>query len=256
MTASSTTSSPTTSRKKVFADHLATLSARIEWGRAETSEERQAIFRLRYQAYLWEGMIPANPFEKFTDAADCADNAHLFGVYIDGKLASSLRLHIGSQDHPDVPSLEVFSDVLQPLLGAGKVIIDCTCLVADETLARRYPALPYITLRPCMLAAEYFHGDDLLAAVRPEHQAFYRRAFDYRVLCGPRQHPQLTKPLSLVTLNFPMAAQRLWKKYPFLQSTAFERDKLFAVDGLRPSSARAEFATALPASDQIHVECK
>jgi hypothetical protein len=27
-----------------------------------------------------------------------------------------------------------------------------------------------------MLAAEYFRGDDLLAAVRLEHQAFYRRA--------------------------------------------------------------------------------
>jgi hypothetical protein len=226
MTASSTKSSPTTSPKKVLAGHLATLSARIEWGRAETSEERQAIFRLRYQAYLREGMIPTNPFEKFTAAADGAENAYLFGVYIDGKLASSLRLHIGSQDHPNVPSLEMFSDVLQPLLAAGRVIIDCTCLVADEALARQYPALPYITLRPCMLAAEYFHGDVLLAAVRPEHQAFYRRAFDYRVLCGPRQHPQLTKPLSLVTLNFPMAAQQLCEKYPFLQSTAFERDKL------------------------------
>jgi hypothetical protein len=126
----------------------------------------------------------ANPFEKFTDADDGAENAYLLSVYIDNQLASSLRVHIGSRDHPNVPSLEIFSDVLQPLLRAGRVIIGCTYLVADERLARLYPALPYITFRPCMLAAEYFHGDDLLAAVRTEHQAFYRRAFNFQMLCG------------------------------------------------------------------------
>jgi len=233
MAVSSTTSSAATSPEKDFADHLAALSARIEWGRAESSEERQAIFRLRYQAYLREGMIPANPFERFTDAADGAENAYLFGVYINGQLASSLRLHIGSRNHPNVPSLEVFPHVLQPLLSTGRVIIDCTCLVADERISRQHPALPYITLRPCMLAAEYFCGDDLLAAVRSEHQAFYRRAFDYRVLCEPRQHLQLTKPLSLMTLYFPMAANQLYEKYPFLRSSAFERDRLFAVESNR-----------------------
>jgi hypothetical protein len=103
-------------------------------------------------------------------------------LYIDGKLASSLRLHIGSRNHPGVPSLEVFPHVLLPFLDAGRVVIDCTCLVADERLSRQYPALPYITLRPCLLAAEYFGGDDLLVAVRLKHQAFYRRAFNYRLL--------------------------------------------------------------------------
>jgi hypothetical protein len=229
MAVSSTTNSATTSRKNNFANYVASLSSRIEWVRAETTEERQAIFRLRYQAYLREGMTPANPFEKFTDGADSVENSYLFGVYIDGKLASSLRLHIASKGHPDVPSLEVFPHVLQPLLDAGRVIVDCTHLVADEGLSRQYPVLPYITLRPCMLAAEYFRGDELLAAVRLEHQAFYRRAFNYRVLCEPRPHPPLTKHLSLMTLYFPVAANQLYQKYPFLCSSAFERDRLFAI---------------------------
>jgi hypothetical protein len=237
MEASPPTNSPTPSRQKDFADHLATFSPRIEWRLADTSEERQAIFRLRYQAYLRNGMIPANPFEKFTDPADGAENAYLFSVYIDNQLASSLRVHIGSRGHPNVPSLEIFSDVLQPLLRAGRVIIDCTHHVADERLARLYPALPYITFRPCMLAAEYFHGDDLLAAVRTEHQAFYRRAFNYQVLCGPRQHRQLTKPLSLVTLQFPTAASQLCEKYPFLCSSAFERHRIFAPTAIFAATA-------------------
>jgi hypothetical protein len=235
MAVSPPTSSPTPSSEKDFADHLATFSPRIEWRLAETTEERQAIFRLRYQAYLRNGMIPANPFEKFTDAADGAENGYLFSVYIDNLLASSLRVHVGSPDHPNVPSLEIFSDVLQPLLGAGRVIIGCTYLVADERLARQYAALPYITLRPCILAAEYFHGDDLLAAVRTEHQAFYRRAFNCQALCEPRHNPQLTKPLSLVTLHFPTVAKQLCEKYPFLCSSAFERDRIFGATAISPA---------------------
>jgi hypothetical protein len=233
MIVSSTTNLAAISRENDFANYVASLSSRIEWVRAETTEERQAIFRLRYRAYLREGMIPANPFEKFTDGADSAENGYLFGVYIDGKLASSLRLHIASKNYPDVPSLEVFPHVLQPLLDAGRVIVDCTHLVADEGLSRQYPVLPYITIRPCVLAAEYFRGDELLAAVRLEHQAFYRRAFNYRVLCEPRQHPPLTKHLSLVTLYFPVAANQLYEKYPFLCSSPFERDRLFANESLR-----------------------
>jgi hypothetical protein len=237
MAASPPTNSPTPSRQKDFADSLATFSSRIEWRLADTCEERQAIFRLRYQAYLRNGMISPNPFEKFTDAADGAENAYLFSVYIDNQVASSLRVHIGSRGHPNVPSLEIFSDALQPLLRAGRVIVDCTHLVADERLARLYPALPYISFRPCMLAAEYFHGDDLLAAVRIEHQAFYRRAFNCQVLCGPRQHPQLTKPLSLLTLHYPTATKQLCEKYPFLCSSAFERHRIFASTAICAATA-------------------
>jgi hypothetical protein len=83
-------------------------------------EERQAIFRLRYQAYVREGLIPANPFARFTDPADGAEDAYLFGVYIDGKLASSIRLHIGCRRRPAVPSRDVFPDALRPLFAPAE----------------------------------------------------------------------------------------------------------------------------------------
>jgi hypothetical protein len=213
---------------KEFTDHLAR-SAPIEWVLTETMEERQAIFRLRYQAYVREGLIPANPFARFTDPADGAENAYLFGVYIDGKLASSIRLHIGCRRRPAVPSRDVFPDALQPLFDAGRVIIDCTHLVADDALSCRYPTLLYITLRPCMLAAEYFRGDYLLATVGSEHQMFYRRGFNYQLLGEPRQHGWSTRPLSLMALHFPITANQLYEKYPLLLSSGFERDRLFAI---------------------------
>ena len=147
----------------------------MDYRRAETAEEREAIFRLRYQAYLREGAIAPSPSERFADPLDEAANAWIFGVYVDGELASSIRLHVASRQSPDLPALNVFSDLLSPEIGAGKTIIDPTRFVADRSASRRYPELCYVTTRLAWLASEYFHTSLLLATVRAEHQAFYRR---------------------------------------------------------------------------------
>jgi hypothetical protein len=225
------------SPERNFSDRIATLLARIDCRRADTSEERESIYRLRYQAYLREGAISADPSGRFADADDEADNAYVFGLYVDGELASSLRLHVACKEYPDFPSLHVFPDVLQPFLDAGKVLVDSTRFVADEKLSRLHRGLPYATLRICMLAAEYFGADHLLAAVRAEHQAFYRRAFSHQLLCEPRPYPRLAKPISLMTVHFPSAAERLYRRYPFFRSSVFEQRRLFERgQGPRPRS--------------------
>lgn len=208
-------------------DRIAKLLTKVDYRRADSSEERDAIGRLRYQAYLREGAICANSSKTFSDPYDETDNAYLFGLHVDGQLASSLRLHVASKEQPDTPSLEVFYDVLQPLIDAGKVLVDSTRFVADEALSRLYRGLPYATLRLCMVAAEYFGADHLLAAVRAEHQAFYRRAFNHSLICEPRPYPQLAKPICLMTVHFPSAAEQLYRQYPYFRSSAFEQQRLF-----------------------------
>lgn len=232
-------SAPETPQKEL-ADRLGALFSRLEYRRADSPEEREAIFRLRHKAYVREGAIAANHTGRFADADDEADNAYVIGLYIDGELASSLRLHIATKDHPDCPSLHVFPDVLQPRLDAGRVILDVTRFVADERLSRLHRSLPYATLRPCMLAAEYFHADDMLAAVRVEHQAFYQRVFDHQVLCAPRPYPQLARPTGLMSLDFPGVAERLYRRYPFFRSTVQEQRMLFERTPVAPSAAPAD----------------
>jgi hypothetical protein len=214
-------------RDRSFSDRVAQLLSRVDCRRGENGEHREAILRLRYQAYAREGAISSNSLRAFSDRFDDADNACLFALYVEGELASSLRLHIGSKEYPDFPSLEVFRDHLQPKLDAGKVLIDTTGFVADEKLCRQHRDLPYVTLRLLVLAAEYFAADECLAAVRIEHQAFFRRAFNYRVICESGPHPQLAKPISLTMLHFPSAANELYRKYPFFRSSFFERHRLF-----------------------------
>lgn len=210
-----------------FSDLVVELLGRIDAGRADSAKQREAIFRLRYDAYRREGVIPANPFGTFSDAYDETANAYLFGLYIEGKLASSIRVHVASKEQPDCLSLKAFPDILQPELDAGKIIIDPTRFVADEGLSRLHVGLPYVTLRLCILAAGYFHADLVLAPVRVEHQAFYRRAFNYQLICEPRPYPNLTRRLSLMAIHYPTVVDELWRQYPYIRSTSFERRKLF-----------------------------
>ena len=208
-------------------DRVLALLERVDYLRAETTEEREAIFRLRYNAYLREGAIPPNASERFADPLDDTSNAWIFGVYVDGELASSIRLHVASRQSPDLPALNVFSDLLSPEIGAGKTIIDPTRFVADRTASKRYPELCYVTTRLAWLASEFFQTSLLLATVRAEHQAFYRRVFGHRLICDPRHYPSLAKPISLMALDYALARERVPQRYPFFRSTFFERRMLF-----------------------------
>jgi hypothetical protein len=206
-----------------LSDRVMALLERVDYRRADTAEDREAIFRLRYAAYRREEAIPHSQAERFSDALDDTDNAWTFGVYIEGELASSIRLHVANRQRPVLPALNVFSDLLSPEIAVGRTIVDPTRFV---TASRRYPELCYVTTRLAVLASEYFNTHLLLATVRAEHQAFYRRVFGHRLVCEPRHYPSLTKAISLMALDYPLARERL-QSQPFFRSTMFERRMLF-----------------------------
>ncbi len=98
---------------------------------------------------------------------------------------------------------------------------------------------------------QYFNAEHTLAAVRPEHQAFYRRVFKHRPLCGARAYPPLIKPLTLMTTNYREITEYVYRRYPFFRSSYFERRMLFE---RRPSAAvipLTPFASEqLPSADE------
>jgi N-acyl-L-homoserine lactone synthetase len=210
-----------------FSERVSRLLERVDYRRADTPEEREATFRLRYDAYLREGAITPNPARRFTDAYDDKPNTWTFGVYIDGTLASSMRLNVTVPECRDLPALQVFADILNPQIAAGQVIVDPTRFVTERTCSRLYPELPYVTLRLVWTALEYFQANTMLATVRGEHQAFYKRLWGATPLCPPRPYPTLTKPIACMALNYGEARDRVQARYPFFQSTFFERRMLF-----------------------------
>ncbi len=219
-------------------DRAAQLVDMVDYRRADTAEDREAIYRLRYDAYLREGAIAPNSSHRFTDPVDQQDNSWIFGVYVDGTLASSIRLSVTVPGNTDLPALHVFSDLLSPQIAAGKSIVDPTRFVADRTSSRLHPELPYITLRLPWMAMEYFKADLMLATVRSEHQAFYKRLWGNQVICPARPYPGLDKPISLMTCDFQAVRDKVLRRYPFFGSGFLERRNLFSRASAPPLCAR------------------
>ena len=222
------------------------LLERIEYRLAETAADREAIYRLRYRAYLKEGAIPPNSQRLVTDRFDAAPNSWIFGVYFDGELASSVRISVGSAEHPVIPSSDVFPDLIEPWTNAGRVIVDPTRFVADPSRQKHFADLPYMTLRLAYVACGYFNADIGLASVRQEHQAFYRRVFMHQAVSGARNYPGLLKPICLMAVDYQSMRDEVYRRYPFFRSSQIERHRLF-----EPRHSQAGTVVSLPRKHSV-----
>ena len=220
-----------------FVDRVSDLLSNLDCRLADIDADREAIYRLRYEAYMREGGIEPNSAKKFFDDYDESENVWIFGLYWNDELASSIRVHVATKEQPNFPSRKVFADLMDPELDAGKVIIDPTRFVTNKRLSRLFSGLPHVTLRLCWLAAEHFEAEHFLVAVRREHQAFYRRTFHHHAICPPRPYPLLKEPISLMTTEHADVAERVYSRYPFFRSTYFERRMLFERQGITPQLA-------------------
>lgn len=228
--------------------HRLALLERVEYRLAETAADRDAIYRLRYRAYLKEGAIEPNPQHIVTDRYDEAPNSWIFGIYLDGQLVSSVRISVGSQQHPLIPSTDVFPDLVEPWINDGKVLVDPTRFVADPLREKNFSHLPYLTLRLAYVACAHFNADIGLASVRQEHQAFYSRVFMHQPVSAARHYPGLLKPICLMAVNFPAMRDQVARRYPFFRSTQIERHRLFD-----PNLAAGGSVVSLPRSHALQV---
>jgi len=237
-----------------FADRLISFTQALDIRRADTDEDREAIFRLRHEAYLREGAIAPNFGRRFADRLDETDNVWIFGLRLDGALVSSIRVHVATEHYPQSPAVEVFPDILMPELKAGKIIVDPTRFVADEEASRLYPELSYATVRLGFVASEYFNADIGLATVRSEHQAYYRRVFMLQRMSEPRNYPGLKQPIVMLGVHYPSVRDQIIRRFPHMRSTPAERELLFGGPMARQlSSQTAEPAEASPAGGKAAV---
>jgi hypothetical protein len=209
---------------------------RVDYRRIETPEEKDQLYQIRYKAYADGGLIPPSESLRYSDSYDDASNAWTFGVYIDGELCSSIRLHVLTSDQRASCTTDLFGDVLHPRLDRGETIIDPARFVANPEKAKHFPELPYVTVRLVFLACEYFHADTGLALVRPAHQGFYRRVFLNETIAEPRLFPNALAKVALMASDFRAVRDRVLMRFPIMRSSAFERRMLFE-QRAEPSSA-------------------
>jgi hypothetical protein len=234
-----------------FAGALVELLDRVEYRRIDPGEQYDPVYRLRYEAYRREEFIAINSQETVRDEFDDLPNAYCYGIYIDGQLVSSLRLHHMTGDVRMSPSYSVFTDALEPVLDAGLSCIDPGRFTSDYEASLAYPALPFLTLRIAVMATWHFRVKYCLASVRPEHAAFYRRVFKSTLMSPARYYHGLTFPMELWACDVPAVYPGLMLRYPFFDSTPEERERMFGLAGgatplrIRPTARSAPGAAEL-----------
>ncbi|WP_354065827.1 hypothetical protein [Devosia sp. 2618] len=227
-----------------FALTLIDLLDRVQYRRVSVDEQLDPVYRLRYEAYRREDFIPINSQEITRDAYDAAENCYCFGVYIDDKLVSSIRLHFVTPEQRTSPSLTIWPDVLGGILDKGETYLDPSRFTADRDATLAFPALPYLTLRTGVMASEYFGATYCLSSVRPEHAPFYKRVFGSTQLAGEGTWGELAFPVCLYATYLPVTLPRIIERYPFFMSTPEERESLFgtqasAVQAIAPTARQA-----------------
>lgn len=242
-----------------FAGTLMDILDRVEYSRVDRTALDHPVYKLRYEAYRREESVPFNDLGIVMDDLDNSPNAMSFGVYIDGELVSSIRLHHITSQQREAPSMKVYPDVLTPLLDRGLTFIDPTRFTADKDASLAYPALPFLTLRIAVMATEHYVPFSCLALVRPEHAAFYRRVFGSVEMSETRCYPGLAFPVRLYGTGVDFDLQKIYARFPFFLSTREEREALFSqasergFDTLLPTTSRAAFERKMAAAKVVNL---
>jgi hypothetical protein len=211
-----------------FSDRVLRFLERVEHRIARTDSEREAAFRLRYDAYVRNGLMESRSDRRLFDPHyDNAANAWITMTFVDGELAATTRLNLGTGGDSDLPSMAVYSDVVAPRLRAGLAILETTRLAASIEFSGSNPELAYLAMRPGYMAATHFDVDLAVASPRLEHMAFYRRVLRFVPWCEPRPYPGLTAKFGCMGADFREARERVETRYPFYRSTPSERKALF-----------------------------
>lgn len=225
-----------------FSRKVEALLERIEYRRCEGGEDLEAIYRLRYKAYKLHGFIDESSDQMVTDDLDDVPNCYRFGVFIDGELVSTVRIHHISMAEPYGPVMKTFDDILLPRLLRGESFINPTMLAAEPHYRSPLQALPYLTLRLGLVASVYFDATSCIGVVREEHTAFYRRIFGAVPVGEPRAYPPISVPVILYDANCAANRQPILKRFPFFKSTPVEQRMLFA----KPAKGELAPLTILP----------
>lgn len=224
----------------------------IVYRRADGDEAMREVERLRLKAYGTHGKLALAP-KGVIDDMDFDDHAWVFMLYHRDRFAGTVRIQHVEPSHRVSHCAKAFPDEVNGMLDAGQVIIDPAKFAIDPDLAVEMSWLPYLTLRPSIVAAARFRADRVLQFCVPEHAAFYRRVFQASVVVPPRDYDGYGVPVTLLSTDVLGTGRKLLGRYPFFKSTPEEQEAMFerrapGVDIVPTALAvpAGEFGTDLP----------
>lgn len=176
--------------------------------RATTSDDLKAVGALRHRCYVADGLIDPVSDGLFLDTYDYADHAQVFMVEYHGDLVASIRLHILDDLRARSATMDAFPDVLEPMIAAGRVLLDGARFVVDPVLGSIRLAVARQTLRIYAGAAAAGSVTYGVAAVQEPQIRFYSRIFGFRQIAEPRDYGRLNAKLALMGVDLRQHSKR------------------------------------------------
>jgi hypothetical protein len=233
-----------------FAEKALSSLEQMEYRRILGGEDLEEVYRLRYEAYRRKELIERNDTGLEEDHYDSTPNGQIFGLYFDGKLASSLRVHHATPDYRVCPTTSHFPNSLDEHFDKGMAFIDSSRFCADQELSTKLPFLPLFTTRLTAMACRYFDADYMLSVIRPEHSAFYRRYFGMKRWGTGKKVDWFAFEVDLYSADRYEIAEKVLTRVPFFHSTEHEREALFGTppEGVLSVSVKPTATQALAMS--------
>jgi hypothetical protein len=163
--------------------------------------EREAAFRLVYEAYARVGLMEPSPFNMRVTPFHLLPTSDVFLAILDGTVICTLSL-IGDGEL-GIPMEAIYKDEVNELRAKGFDFGEVSCL-ADRRInaIRQMPVL--VRLISLMLQYARFNGmDQVVLAVHPRHERYYNRFFGCRRFGELKSYPSvLDNPAVACTHEF------------------------------------------------------
>lgn len=182
------------------------VTSEVQIYRATSAEDLQAVGELRHRCYVEDALIEPLEDGVFLDQYDFVENAQTYLIEYRGKLAASIRLHILDDLRSRSATMDAFPDILEPMISAGRVLLDGARFVVDPDLGSARLAVARQTLRIYAAAAAESTVTYGVAAVQEQQIRFYTRIFGFRQIAGPRAYCRLNAKLALMGVDLRQAS--------------------------------------------------
>lgn len=210
------------------AGSLAVKSVKRYWIATE-QKNREAAFKLVYDAYLKAGIGRANPFRMRVLPFHLLETTEVFCAELDGEVA--LTMTLVRDGALGLPMESVYGKEVETLRHKGFGLAEVSCL-ADQCAMLGKSFLP-VFVDLSRILAQYARKkgvDALLAAMHPHHAPFYQRVLGFEQFGGERAYPNAAdRPAVGMILNFEVARSCCQKQYKRLFDNPIPDKRLQAI---------------------------
>ena len=172
---------------------------------ASTREEREATFRLIYNAYSRSGLCEPNSYGMRFTQHQMLSTTDIFIAKLRGEVICTLSL--ARDGELGLPLEDLYAEEVAERRAQGLKLAEVTCLADRRSEPKRFFELFCDLSRLMVQLAEKATIDQVLIAVHPRHAAMYRRYMAFHQ-CGELKHYQTVRGNPAVALCLDLNAIR------------------------------------------------